>query len=227
VDGWGSAGGVEARRPGKAGGLGGHPSRGSEEQKSRSSGVESAAPGPRLRSRSTSGQVRETSDPILRTAGPPAHTHVPGDLGVSHGLGMVSDGEVIRQPGSPKRNLGVLPATAAGACRFGADLGATISNIGIHRGSGPVPAVTAGQRFQDERAGSDVRCRPRPIFVARRSPTGPSPGRWAQPPLETVSVSHQQPPAMTRSRTEPRIVARRSPRGPPDSPMYSPGRSAS
>ena len=29
--------------------------------------------------------VRVTSDPILRTAGPPAHTHVPGDLGVSHG----------------------------------------------------------------------------------------------------------------------------------------------
>ena len=38
----------------------------------------------------TSCQVRVTSDPILRTAGPPAHTHVPGESGVGHGPRMVA-----------------------------------------------------------------------------------------------------------------------------------------
>ena len=40
-----------------------------------------AAPGPRLWSRAPRSGMRVTSDPILRTAGPPAHTHVPGDVG--------------------------------------------------------------------------------------------------------------------------------------------------
>ena len=52
-----------------------------------------------------SGQVRETSDPILRTAGPPAHTHVRGEAGLAHGSGMVPDRATGRQPNPPNRNL--------------------------------------------------------------------------------------------------------------------------
>ena len=85
-----TAAGPRPGGPGKAGGSAVTRRVVRRKQKSRSSGVETATPGPRLRSRSTPGQVRETSDPILRTAGPPAHTHVPGEAGVTHGSGMVS-----------------------------------------------------------------------------------------------------------------------------------------
>jgi hypothetical protein len=137
-------------------------------KKSRSSDVESAAPGPRLRSRSTSPQVRETSDPILRTAGPPAHTHVPGDLGVSHGSRMVSDG-------SPSVNLGHQIATLVtnlhipGALAALGSIGATqiVRSPGTSRapladvawsaapaehGSIPCPASSDGRRQWSEAA---------------------------------------------------------------------------
>ena len=73
--------------------------------KSRGSDVESAAPGPvsvvpRLQFR-----MRVTSDPILRTAGPPAHTHVPGRrVWVTDEDGRPRSS--IRQPSRPNRNRG-------------------------------------------------------------------------------------------------------------------------
>ena len=81
------------------GGFGGYPSCGSEEkEKDRDPSDGSAAPGPRLWSRCTpSIRLRVTSDPILRTAGPPAHTHRPGDAGVIHDGADSGGGTRVRQ----------------------------------------------------------------------------------------------------------------------------------
>ena len=69
-------------------------------------GTSSVVPRPVVR-------LRVTSDPILRTAGPPAHTHVPGDLGVGHGPRMVAHVGANRQPSDvqSQRSLGSRPAT--------------------------------------------------------------------------------------------------------------------
>ena len=75
-----------------------------DKQKDRGSSVESAAPGPSLRSRSyVISNVRVTSDPCL-PAGPHAHTHVRAGRG--HRSGMVKERRTGRQPWQPIRNTG-------------------------------------------------------------------------------------------------------------------------
>src|SRR6476469_10602819 len=63
---------------------GGHPSRRSEETK-KPQLLSELQPRDLVCDPASCVRWRVTSVPILRTAGPPAHTHVPGDLGVSHG----------------------------------------------------------------------------------------------------------------------------------------------
>ena len=96
--------------------FGGHPSPGFGGNK------KAAAPVRRLRPRDLVFgpalplvRSRETSDPILRTAGPPAHTHVPGDLGVSHGPRMVAqDRRLVNRCGQNTTSRRLHPARFGG-----------------------------------------------------------------------------------------------------------------
>src|SRR6476659_4801002 len=77
---------------------GGHPSPGFGGNKKAAAPGGSCSPGTSSSVPLYLVRLRETSDPILRTAGPPAHTQVPGALGVSHGPRMVGDVPANRQP---------------------------------------------------------------------------------------------------------------------------------
>ena len=60
-------------------------------------------------------RLRVASDPILRTAGPPAHTHVPGDGGVAHGGGSMGQRPVpwqARVPLRPTSTAATIPSSA-------------------------------------------------------------------------------------------------------------------